>query len=286
MREAVARRPPGEASVVAIGSGKGGTGKSFLATNLAVALSRERGGVMLVDCDFGMANDHLLLGVNPPRSLQHFLAGTSSLADICLRTPFGPWLVPGGSGISRLGELSEAQLLRLGSGLGALAADAEVLILDGSAGISPQGVLTMLAAPLVLVVTNPEIAALTDAYALIKCLSAQPETPEIGVVVNRVAVAGQGEVTFRKLADVSRRFCDRSIHYLGAVPEEPAVSHLRLDQAPLVLSHPTCPAARAVLQVLESLRHLSGRLGPRRVVAGEGLEQRFRRCLSRHRIPG
>lgn len=54
-----------EATVLAVASGKGGTGKSFLTTNLAVAMHRAGLRVVVVDCDFGLANDHLLFGVNP-----------------------------------------------------------------------------------------------------------------------------------------------------------------------------------------------------------------------------
>jgi flagellar biosynthesis protein FlhG len=54
-----------EAAVVAVASGKGGTGKTFLTANLAVALHRRGLRVVVVDCDFGLANAHLLLGVTP-----------------------------------------------------------------------------------------------------------------------------------------------------------------------------------------------------------------------------
>ena len=49
-----------EACTIAIASGKGGTGKSFLATSLAVLLHRRGLRTTLVDCDFGLAVDHLL----------------------------------------------------------------------------------------------------------------------------------------------------------------------------------------------------------------------------------
>lgn len=54
-----------EALVVALASGKGGTGKSFLTTNVAIGLHRAGRRVVVVDCDFGLANAHLLFGVNP-----------------------------------------------------------------------------------------------------------------------------------------------------------------------------------------------------------------------------
>src|SRR6185436_18958967 len=79
-----------EACVVALASGKGGTGKSFLATNLAVALHGRGRRVAVVDCDFGLGNAHLLLGINPRLSMQHLLAGTAKVEEVLQQTPFGP----------------------------------------------------------------------------------------------------------------------------------------------------------------------------------------------------
>lgn len=278
------RRVHSEAFFLAIASGKGGTGKSFLATNLAVSLCGRGRDVTLVDCDFGMANDHLLLGVNPSRSIQHFFAGEVPLDEVKVRTPFGPSLLPGGSGISRLGDLTEGELLKLGDGLASIGSSTDVVLMDAAAGISPQSILTLLAAHHVLLVTNPEIAALTDAYALIKCLSSHPQRPQISVVVNRVGSQAQGQATFQKLADVSRRFSRCEIHYLGAIPEEPAVTHHRLNQPPLVVSHPTCQASKAIFTIQAQLDQLVGPVGQRPVAAGESVAQRFRRNMIRRQL--
>lgn len=273
-----------EAFFLAIASGKGGTGKSFLATNLAVAMCGPSRRVTLVDCDFGMANDHLLLGVNPRMSIQHFFAGSATIGEVRIHTPFGPDLLPGGSGISQLGDLTETDLLRLGRGLSSIADQADVMVMDAAAGISPQSMLTLLAAQHVMLVTNPEIAALTDAYALIKCLSCHASHPGISIVVNRVVSATQGEATFRKLQDVSERFSNCQIHYLGAIPEEPAVTHHRLNQPPLVVSHPSCQASRAITTIRDNLELLVGSMTQRVVSATDTVEHRFRKNLTRRRV--
>ena len=59
--------------MLSIASGKGGTGKSVVATNLAVQRARMGERVCLVDFDAGMANAHLLLGVAPRFDLGHVL---------------------------------------------------------------------------------------------------------------------------------------------------------------------------------------------------------------------
>jgi len=49
--------------IVAVSGGKGGTGKSVVAVNLAIPLSKDR-RLVLADLDAEAPNDHILLGVN------------------------------------------------------------------------------------------------------------------------------------------------------------------------------------------------------------------------------
>jgi flagellar biosynthesis protein FlhG len=146
----------------------------------------------------------------------------------------------------------------------------DVVLIDCAAGLAPQSMITLLSAQHVVMVTNPEIAALTDAYAVIKCLARQVERPLVHVAVNRVAQLGHGLATFARLAEVSRRFAGVPIHYLGEVPEDPAVCHRRLGQAPLVLGMPECATSKAILAVLTALEEQIDRLPGQR-----GVEERM-----------
>lgn len=242
-----------EGVVVAFASGKGGTGKSFLTTNAALALHAAGRLVAVVDCDFGLANAHLLFGVNPRYSLQHLLEGRVDVAHVLAATPYGPNLVAGGSGIASLAELDARHMQTLARALRWIASTHDVVLLDCAAGLAPQSLITVLSAQHVVVVTNPEIAALTDAYALIKCVARQGVRPKVHLVVNRVGQAGLGRATFDRLAEVSRRFVGCSIHYLGEVPEDPAVSQRRLGQPPLLRSMPECATTKAVVEMFRIL---------------------------------
>lgn len=274
-----------EASVVAVASGKGGTGKSFVATSLAIALSR-RGKVVLVDCDYGLGNDHLLLGTSTPHTLRDVIAGRVRAADALVQTDYGPRLLAGGSGVSSMVELADSELATLADALSALARSADQVVLDLGAGISPQLVLTLLASDQVVLVTNPDLAALTDAYALIKCLARQRVHPPIGVIVNRVAGAESdlGPRTFAKLADVAARFCSYPLHYLGEIPDDPAIAQRRLGQAPLITSHPQCAVAVAIEQISRRLEETSGGLRPHPVSGSAALAQRWKELIPRRRL--
>ncbi|MCA8954437.1 MAG: P-loop NTPase [Planctomycetes bacterium] len=267
---------PKEAVSVAIASGKGGTGKSFLATNLAVLLNQQMLRVTLVDCDFGLACNHLLLGVTPKQTLSHLLAGQAQLEDILLTTPSGPQLVPGGSGIMQMADLTDRQLLAFASVLGELASANDVLLLDVGAGIAPQVMLTLLAADHVVVVTQPEIAALTDAYAVIKCCARLRADARFSVVVNRVLSPGHGEKTFEKLREVTRRHVQVELQYLGEIPEDSSVTQRRLNQKPVVLSDPDGATARAIHGIVQRLQQVEVPLARRQVDPDATLESRFR----------
>ena len=269
-----------EAPVIAVASGKGGTGKSFLSTSLAIVADRLGSRTTIVDCDFGLATDHLLLGVHPNKTLQHVVDGTATMVDAQLETPYGPNLVPGGAGLRRMADLSDGDMLRLGRELGRLATVQDLLVLDVGAGLSPQGLSTILAADEVILVTHPEIAALTDAYAVAKCLVQQRSNVQVSVVVNRVHRPGLGQATFDKLAEVARRFTGLTLHYLGEIPDDPAVTQRRLGQAPLVHSDPSCAVSEAIEDILERLEDLMGPFRRRELPPGEALADRLRASVA------
>lgn len=270
------QEPRKEACTIAVASGKGGTGKSFLATSLAVVLHQAGRRVTLVDCDFGLACDHLLMGVKPRQTLQQLLAGKATLGEVRVATPCGPFLVPGASGVRKMADLTDKELMVLGRELGAMARQEEVLLLDIGAGIAPQTVLTMLCANHIVLVTQPEIAALVDAYAVVKCIAQLDDQAKFSVVVNRVLEPGRGEQAFKKLTEVARQHVGLSLEYLGEIPEDPRVSQHRLGQLPLVAMEPECEMANALRGIATRLSEVDGPLEPRTVTPDRGLEARFR----------
>ena len=126
-----------------------------------------------------------------------------------------------------------------------------------------------------MLVTQPEIAALTDAYAVIKCLRPLRRDIAMSVVVNRVPAPGQGDRAFEKLDEVTRRHTNHGVGYLGEISDDPLVMQRRLGQPPLVVSDPQGFTAQGLRAVLSKLEHLAGTLG-RRPVADRGVEARFK----------
>ncbi|MFY9345230.1 MAG: P-loop NTPase, partial [Planctomycetota bacterium] len=247
-----------EAVSIAIASGKGGTGKSFLATSLAVLLHRAGARTTLVDCDFGLACNHLLLGVKPTLTLQQLLGGQCTLDQALVTTPCGPRLLPGASGVRRMAAPSDKELLAFARELGALAAREDVLVLDLGAGIAAATVLTMLGADQIVLVTQPEIAALVDAYAVVKCIAQLNSRAHFLVVVNRVGTPGRGELAFQRLTEVTKAHVGIDLRYLGEIPDDDAVMQHRLGQLPLVATAPDASTPRALAAIAARLAEMCG----------------------------
>jgi flagellar biosynthesis protein FlhG len=273
---AIAAGPREEATVVAIGSGKGGTGKSFLATSLAVLLHQSGRRVTLVDCDFGLACDHLLLGVKPTLTLQQLLGGQATLDQVLVTAPCGPRLLPGASGVRRMATPSDRDLLSFARELGVLATREDVMVLDLGAGIAPATVLTMLGADWIVLVTQPEIAALVDAYAVVKCVAQLNERARFLVVVNRVGTPGRGEMAYQRLTEVARQHVGVELHYLGEIADDEAVTQHRLGQLPLVATDAEAKTTRCLRTLVDRLQTFCGGLQPREVPSDQGIEARFR----------
>jgi flagellar biosynthesis protein FlhG len=259
--------------VIAVASGKGGVGKTNLTANLAVALARRGLRVCVVDADLGLANLDVLLGLSPAASLRDVLQGERRLRDIMVEGPAGIRIVPAASGFEELTTLTAADRQRLLDEIETLDDSMDALLLDTAAGISPNVLYFAAAAADVLIVITPEPTSLTDAYALIKVLSARYGRREFLVAVNMAAGSSDAEAAFARLSRVAGRFLSVRLEYQGYVPYDDAVPRAVRRQEPVVLDAPGTPAS---LAVTELARRLAGRPAP---APSGGLQFFFRRRL-------
>ncbi len=265
---------------IAVGSGKGGTGKTVIAANLSTQLSMDGHKVVVFDADLGIANIHLLLDVQATRNVAQVLSGRASLREAALPSPFGPRVVPGGSGISDLASLSAHELLRLAEDFRALEEGMDFLILDCAAGISVQTVLFLQAADDVMIVTNPDFTAMTDAYALIKVLHQRDPGSRVHILVNRIRIPSQAVEVFERLQGVCMRFLGKRLFFLGGIEEDDAVPRSVASRMPFTIGDPESKAAKSLRKVKENLLATGG---PRDQEAGgarrEGYGERLRKVL-------
>lgn len=267
--------PAGPLQVAAVTSGKGGTGKSFLTSNLGVLLSGAGVPATVLDADFGLANIHLLYDLSPARTAAHLITKEAALSEVILEGPSGVRLIPGGSGVPELTAMKPAHLEALAGALSGLDSGAGWLLVDSPSGIDRQSLLFLLAADQILVVTTEDITALTDAYAIIKTVLAHRPAATVVVVVNQARTYDGGLEAFQRLAHVARRFLGRELTMGGIVPADPAVSRSVAARMPVAVAEPGSPAARALSSLARKLPTFPAP-GPRQV---EPFSARLRRLL-------
>jgi flagellar biosynthesis protein FlhG len=238
------------AASLCVASGKGGTGKSVVAASLACLL-HGRGRTLLVDADMGVGNAHLMFDLSPPRSFVDVVAGRCGVGEARASCLPGLDLVGAGSGVSRMSSLSPYELHLIARGLQALDGEYAHLVVDSAAGISEQTVAFAAACDAVLLVTTPDVTAMTDAYAFLKVLWARRGDAHVLLLVNRVpAEPGEGALVARhvgeRIAQVSEKFLGRAPGLLCGLPEDPAVGRSLAARQPLVRAEPGAPATLAL----------------------------------------
>ena len=233
------------AASLCIASGKGGTGKSVVTASLA-AIAARRGRTLIVDADLGVGNAHILQDVTPELSFVDVVEGRLPVREIRIACRANLDLLGGGSGISRMAGLSSWEMHILGRGIEAIETEYAQVLVDSAAGISNQTIAFAAASDVVLIVTTPDVTALTDAYAFLKALLLRRGDCEPLFAVNRAASDAEARSVADRMIAVSQRFLGREPRFVGALPEDRAVSRSVNARAPAVLAEPDSPFARAV----------------------------------------
>jgi flagellar biosynthesis protein FlhG len=237
------------ARVVCLASGKGGTGKSILASNLAVLRAARGERVLLIDFDTGFANAHLLLGVAPEHDLHHVLEGRVSARDALVEGPHGLKLLSGGVGRHALSQPTRRELDRLFRALEPLEEDFDLILIDHGAGVGYATIAHLAATTTLVLVANHEVTALSDAYALYKRARAVNPGMRAGLVLNRVPDQPRADAAWERFRDASQRFLGNSPELVGWVPADEAVSRSVQARRPVCVMEPESAAATAMRAV-------------------------------------
>ncbi len=243
---------------ISVTSGKGGVGKTTLISNLALALAAQGNRVLVLDGDLGMANVDVMFGLRVTRTLEAVLAGECELPDIIVEVAPNVFLIPGGSGVYGLQNLSIHQKKMLLDQVSELNDRYDYMLIDTASGIDDNVLYLNSAAQETLVVVTAEPASLTDAYALIKVLNKKLNEQKFSIVANMVQDESEALAIYRRLSDVANRFLCVSLDYKGFIPND---SNLRLAtkaQQLVVRSQPRAPSSYAIQMLCEKISHSNG----------------------------
>jgi len=235
--------------VLCIASGKGGTGKSVLATNLAILRAKRGERVLLVDFDAGLANAHLLLGLAPPYDVGHVMEGEVSAQAALVEGPHGVKLLSGGVGRQTMIDPTRRELDRLFKALRPLEDEFDLIIIDHGAGLSYATVAHLAATSTLILVTNHEVTALSDGYALYKRAHMVNQSIRVGMVINRAPDERIALDAWERFRGAAHKFLGHTPEWIGWIPADTAIPQAVQMRKPAVLSYPDSPASIALGRV-------------------------------------
>jgi flagellar biosynthesis protein FlhG len=245
--------------IMAVTSGKGGVGKTFVSANLAAALARYGRKVLVLDADLGLANLDVVLNLFPKNTLHDVFTGKASLPQAVLPAPGGFHVLLAGSGMVEYSRMTPEVREKLQQVIDEVAPRFDHVLLDTGAGISEVVLYTVGLAGQVLVVATPEPTSLTDAYATIKVLATTQGRRQIRLLVNQVRRGGEGRAVRQQLQQVVDRYVTPTLDspvrldLIGEVPTDPAVREAVARRRLLLELLPGTPPALALQQVAQRL---------------------------------
>jgi len=233
---------------VAITSGKGGVGKSTISSNLAYILAERGLNVGIFDADIGLANLDIMFNVTIKKNILHVLKGEARVSDILVPITRNLILIPGESGDEIL-KYSDRALFERFMQEAKVLDKLDVMIIDTGAGIGEHIQMFLDAADDVIVVTVPDPAAITDAYATIKTIATLRD--DVGMIMNQVKSEKEAKGVFEKIKKVARANIGSNLDLtlIGKINSDTKVSNAIKQRALFCSLYPSSSVRRDMEQI-------------------------------------
>ena len=260
-----AGRSKRRAHIITIGGGKGGIGKTFLSTNLGVALQSRGHRVLIFDADINFSNVHLLLNVDFNRSFDEFLKGNITIGDVIQKGVGGVDILFAGEDFQTSFSLGDEAFDTITASLTRIEGEYDFIIIDTQAGLTELNQKLLLLSDRNILITTPEITALVDLYRVIKTASSDKSGMRFDIVINRVQNVEHATRVYQKISQTVSQFgIKSSLSLFGFIVEDQKrVVESIQKRIPIVLLHQKGSIAECIRIIANALL---GRAGQRKKI--------------------
>ena len=225
--------------IIVVTSGKGGVGKTTSAINLAAAINYFGQDVLVIDGNLSTPNVGIHLNApEVPINLNHVLKGEAEPFEAVYKHESGMKIMPSSLSVKELKRTRPERMKNFKKDFRKIA---DYVIIDSAAGLGQEASCAIDVADELIIVTNPEMPAITDALKTVK-LAEQMKKPVIGIIVTRVK-----KDNIELSPEVVREMLESPI--LGMIPEDDDVRKSISMKRAVVHSHPKSNAARAYKEI-------------------------------------
>lgn len=229
--------------IIAVISGKGGVGKTTTAINLGAALNSLSKEVIIVDLNLKTPNIGIHLGAPiTPINLNHVLKGKAEIEEVIYEHYSGTKVIP--SALT-LEEISGPQIKRIPFVIRKIRDFVDYIILDSAAGFSEEVISSIETGDEIIIVTNPELPAVTDALKAIRVVRNKGKDIK-GVIITRY----KGEKYEMSLNSIKNML---EVPVIGVVPEDKAVKKAIHKKDAVVHVHPNSKAAKKYKEIAHKI---------------------------------
>jgi septum site-determining protein MinD len=229
--------------VYAIISGKGGVGKTTTAINIGSSFTKLGQDVIVIDGNLTTPNIGIHLGAPiVPITLNHILNGEAKLEDSIYEHESGTKIIPASLSLKETEKINYKRFPEITRKLKKIG---EHIFIDSPAGLGEEAKATINASDEIIIVTNPEIAAVTDALKTIK-LAEEMNKPVIGVIITRC----QGGKTEMPISNIKEML---EVPILGIIPEDIAIKESQVIKNSVIHTHPKSDASESYMKTSRRL---------------------------------
>jgi len=229
--------------IIVITSGKGGVGKTTTTINLGAAMNYFGKDVLIIDGNLTTPNIGIHLNSpDVPISLNHVLSGKADAFEAVYEHESGMKIMPSSLSIKELSKLKIEKIKDFKEDFKKIS---EYIIVDSSAGLGNESLSLIHMADELIIVTNPEMPALTDALKTIK-IAEQMKKTILGVIVTRVR-----KNDFEMQPDIVKEMLE--IPILGMIPEDVNMQRALGMKDAIIHTHPKSNASRAYKEIAAKL---------------------------------